>query len=128
MRGPGMPVVGLVDHQPPVNQVVQTWGPDRQSRRMALWNFMRGSSVGPQSWGIGVRPAPSGASSSENVKSTAWMAPQQMFRGATTPITQPAILNVTRNLSYPATSDQVGPPWMSYLGQLEQGIPAGWRG
>jgi hypothetical protein len=92
---------------------------------MAAWNWLRGSSFGPQSWGIGVRPAPSGASVGENVKTAAGLPPQQTFTGAARIINDPAMANVKRVSSYPAGSDQIGPPWMSYLNQLDTGLPAG---
>lgn len=129
MRSPGMPVVGLVDHNPPVYQVVPTYGPDKQSRRMAFWNWLRASSFVSAATGTGVRPAPSGASTSENVKTAAALPPQQAFRGVTVRlINDPSIASLAKSGMYPATSDQTGPPWMSYLGQLNTGISAGMFG
>ncbi len=126
---PQLPGITVGDINSPVYQTVQTWGPDKQSRRMAVWNWMRGSSVGPTSWGPGVRKAPFGASWSENVKYSGDDIPaQQAFRGATRAINDPWIANVARSSSYPSGSDQIGPPWMSYLGQLDTGLSAGMFG
>lgn len=116
--------VGDINH--PVYQTVQTWGPDKQSRRMALWMWLRGSSFGPQSWGPGVRPAPTGASNSENTQYSGDDLPmQQAFRGATRAITNPPSLTLRATGSYPAASDQIGPSSLSYLGQLNTGLSAG---
>jgi hypothetical protein len=123
---PGL-TVGDLNH--PVYQTVPTWGPDKQSIRMAAWNWIRGSSFGPASWGPGVRKAPSGASQSENVKySGDDLSPQQAFHGASRTITQPPLISTRLYSSYPAASDQIGPASLSYLGMLHTGIGAGMFG
>ena len=123
------PGTGVGDINNPIYQTVPTWGPDKQSVRMAFWSFVRGSSAGPASWGPGVRRAPSGASQSENVAySGDNLQPQQAFAGAARAITGPPLITTRLYGSYPAGGDQIGPASLSYLGQLDTGISAGMFG
>lgn len=89
--------------------VVPKWGPDGVSRRMAVANSARANPSSPASIGIGVRPAPRGASESERSKTNAPLPPQQSFRGVVIPFATPALITSKPVSSFPSANTQVNP-------------------
>jgi len=103
--------VRMGDENRPGFAILPIWGPDGQSRRMALWNFLRANPFGPQSWGPGVRQAPQGASVSERTKWSGPLLPQQSFRGLNRAIADPAIATLRRTAQYPSAGVATN-PWV----------------
>lgn len=97
------------DHNPPEMHSVPFWGPDTNSRRMTGLNLLWSNPVSPASVGIGLRPAPAGASSSEGTKSTTWFNPIQNFRGFVVKTTDPTLKNTAAAASLPAANAQINP-------------------
>ncbi len=93
--------------------LLPVWKPDGYSRRMAVRNFLRANPFFAALTGVGVRPAPMGASESEGVKTDRWLPPQQFFRSTVGPVSDPAIKNVQPYESYPNTTAPGVPPWMA---------------
>jgi hypothetical protein len=108
------PAVRMGDTNRPGFAILPIWGPDGQSRRMAIWNFIRGNPFGPSSWGPGIRPAPYGASASENVKSTTYLPAQQQFSGLTRAIADPAIATLRRTGQFPSAGVATNPTFMDF--------------
>jgi hypothetical protein len=98
------------------------WGPDKYSLRMAIRRFLFGSPAGPASWGIGPRPAPAGASVTENSKTDGWLPPQQSFTGMTAAIGNPALRTLRSTASFPSADVQVNPVLLAF--DVDQNV--GW--
>lgn len=97
------------DLNPPARVVVPQWGPDAYSRRMAVRNALQANpAVGARS-GVGVRPAPAGASFAEGTKSNTLLFPQQFFRGVVKAIVDPSSKSLKNVSSFPAATVQVNP-------------------
>lgn len=101
------------DNNAPEMVLVPRWGPDLQSLRTAIRNFLFASTFSPANIGPGVRPAPNGASASERTKSTTWFAPQQNFRGFVAKTTDPTLKNVKTTASLPSANAQINPVLMA---------------
>jgi hypothetical protein len=97
------------EHNPPAMLVTPTWGPDTNSRRMTGLNLLWSNPVSPASVGIGLRPAPAGASATEGTKSTTWFQPLQNFRGFVAKTTDPTLKNTAAAASLPAAQTQINP-------------------
>lgn len=99
------------DHNPPYIARVPLWGPDSYSRRMAVRLFLRASSAYSAMTGVGVRPAPGGASETEGAKTDAWLPPQQFYRSSVGKVSDPTIKNVPLYESLPNTNSPGIPAW-----------------
>ncbi len=97
------------DLNAPHRVVVPQWGPDAYARRTAVRAYLRSNPVVAAQTGVGVRPAPAGASFSEGTKTNTLLFPQQFFRGVVKAITDPATKNVKNVSSFPAATVQVNP-------------------
>lgn len=104
---------------------VPWWGPDLNSVRMAIRNFLFANPFSPANIGIGVRPAPAGASESEGTKSTTWFAPQQNFQGFVAKTVDPTIKNTKASASLPSANTQINPVLMS-MSQRQIDPYGGW--
>lgn len=97
-----------MDANGPQLLIVPSWGPDAQSRRLAVDNTVRANPANPRTWGIGVRPAPPG-SVTEGTKTDAWLPPQQTFRGVVKTVVDPTTKAIKNVSSFPAANVQVNP-------------------
>ncbi len=98
------------DANGPIWARIPLWGPDRYSLRMAIANMIRGNPAIAATTGIGVRPAPRGASATERTKSTTSLPVQQQTRGANlTYVADPSIRNVPVVAQLPATQVGIDP-------------------
>lgn len=91
---------------------VPLWGPDGYSLRMRVRNFLRAQPAYAALTGVGVRPAPTGASETEGVKTDAWLPPQQFFRSSVGKVADPTIKNTPLTGQLPATDSPGTPAWL----------------
>ncbi len=102
------------DENKPGFAILQIWGPDGQSRRMALWNWLRGSSFGPQSWGAGPIAPMAGGSVASRTKQSATLPPQQAFRGLTAVIANPPNKTLSPVTQLPSAGVATNPLFLTY--------------
>lgn len=102
------------DKNLPQMLIVPSYGPDAISTRTSVFNSLRANPASPRSWGIGVRPAPSGSSVTEGTKTDAYLAPQQVFRGLVRSVVDPTLKNVSKTASFPAANVQVNPVLLAW--------------
>lgn len=95
----------------PVILQVPSWGPDGYARRMAKRLFYRASSAYSALTGVGVRPAPHGASETEGAKSDSYLPPQQFYRSSVGKVADPTLKNVPLYESLPSTNSPGIPTW-----------------
>lgn len=102
------------DANAPQMLVVPSYGPDAISTRTAVFNSLRANPASPRSWGIGVRPAPSGGSVTEGTKTDALLPPQQVFRGVVKTVVDPTLKTTSRTASFPAANVQINPVLLAW--------------
>lgn len=99
------------DINAPVIKRVPFWANDGYSVRMAVRNFLRASPAYAALTGVGVRPAPRGASEVEGTETAAYMPPQQFFRSSVGKVADPTIKNVPTTAMFPSTDAPGAPAW-----------------
>lgn len=100
------------DRNAPVMKKVPFWGADGYSVRMAVRNFFRAQPAYAALTGIGVRPAPAGASGSEGTQSSAYLPIHQFYRSAVGKVANPTIKNVPTTAQFPSTDAPGAPAWL----------------
>jgi hypothetical protein len=100
------------DRNAPVMRVVPFWGADGYSIRTAIRNALRANPFPAARSGVGVRPAPSGASVTEGTKTDAWFGNPQQYAGTVVKVANPTLKNTTLVPTFPAASVAVK-PWLT---------------